>query len=419
MKRSIRFLSLLLCVLLSLPTFGCAKAEEIDLTVAQSNAGTLYIQIPEDATAQTLYARDRLVFFVQEKLGVTLDSGSEPNGECVLVLGNVGDEVCTKLAKKLKGLGEYAVRASGDRITVLADNEAFLYDAVEYLIEKMSVTASEIRLQGTVDCISAGNTASLRYMFTQSTVLESTSTRFGTLPFHPEDIRGTQGGCRVGNYHYQTYIKNDKESNELNNICYIGKYDLTTQTVVQYSERLDLNHANDVTYNSRTNELVVVHNKPRYTQLSIIDPDTLTLKRTVDLPGPVYAVTYNATRDEYAVGRSNSQNIHRVTNDFKFVTKDPYTATPTTKTYTTQGICSDDTFIYCVLYDGLHAKTSAMQNVITVYDWYGNYVGTINFENERLEPENISVVDGTLHVLSHSTTCGVFHDIVPCLPAAD
>ena len=38
------------------------------------------------------------------------------------------------------------------------------------------------------------------------------------------------------------------------------------------------------------------------------------------------------------------------------------------------------------------------RNVITVYDWDGNFVGVIELDVGNIEPENISVVDDTICV---------------------
>ena len=56
----------------------------------------------------------------------------------------------------------------------------------------------------------------------------------------------------------------------------------------------------------------------------------------------------------------------------------PFSPTPDTAGYITQGCACDARYIYFVLY---------RQNVITVYDWEG-------------EPENLSQVGGSLYVAS-------------------
>lgn len=414
----IRIFSLLLCVLLLLPlAAGCSTPAKADIPVVEDGKAALYICMPEEHTAQTLYARDRLVFFVQQKTGVTLGSGTAADipasAAAVLYLGDCGTELTQKLAKGLKGKDEFRFAVEEAAIAVVADSEAFLYDAVDYLIARMSSDSAgtSLRVQGEIEPAVAGDTLSLRYLLSKGAV-ETESVLHSYIPHHPDGIKGTQGGCLVGNYYYQTFIKTDKDSDELYNITYLGCYDMESKTMLAYSDLLDLNHANDVTYNAKTGELFVVHNKPRYNQLSVIDPETMTLKRTVQLPLSVYAVTYNETRDQYVVGISGGRDVRILGADFQLATKDPIYASKDVEGYTTQGICSDDTFIYAVLYDGKSAQTKR-ENVVAVYDWYGNRVGLIYVDVDKLEPENVSVRDGQLIVLAASQKGGALYEIRP------
>ena len=56
--------------------------------------------------------------------------------------------------------------------------------------------------------------------------------------------------------------------------------------------------------------------------------------------------------------------------------------------YTKQGICCDDEYIYFLYYK---------LNAVAIYDWDGNFVTLIYFDVLG-EPENISVVNGTIYV---------------------
>ena len=425
-----RLLCLLLCVFALLPLFtACGtKSESVEITLVENGKAQLYIQLPKDTPAQVLYAKDRLLYYVQEKTGASLKSGTKEKSDVpTITLGNGVDDFSAAQCEGLEG-EVFRIHAAAQRITVVATNEAFLYDAIDHLIEKMSYDeeTNTLKLCGVLDTTSAGDITSLRYMFTQGTTIGTTEEVECTVPFLPgedgvlgtsDDITGTQGGCRVGNYHYQCIIKTDKASNQLNNITYVVKYDLTTKQTVACSELLDLNHANDITYNEKTGELVIAHNTPRPRMLTFMDPDTLTVTRREELPGEIYAITYSATRDTYMVGVSGGQRLRPVSADLTHLTSTPYDATPSASLCTTQGICSDDTFIYCALYDGKNKNTSNMQNRITVYDWYGNYVGTINMWLDKQEPENVSIVNGEFFVLAHTSgTGGVIYRVTPVAP---
>lgn len=432
-----RILCLLLALLCIIPLYGCEKEEKepepvsVDIALVEGGEAKLYVRLPADTPAQILYAKDRLVFHVKERTGATLECGTEAKaGVPTITLGNNIDEFSTKRYEKTEG-DVYRIHAAEQRITVVAANEAFLYDAIDALIKKMAYDAetNTLRLSGVLDETAAGDKTSLRYMFTQSKTVATTEQAQNTIPFHPgadgtpgtaDDVKGTQGGCRVGNYHYQCIIKTDAESNQLNNITYVCKYDLTTGEVVKYSELLDLNHANDITYNQNTNELVIVHNAPRGKTLTCLDPDSLTMTRRVQLETSAYAITYSAARDQYMIGVSGGQKLRPVSADFKNLTIYPYNATETSKQCTTQGIGSDETFIYCALYDSKYKVSPNMQNRLTVYDWYGNYVGTINISVDRREPENVSVVNGEIFVLAYASgKGGVIYQITPTGPVME
>ena len=68
----------------------------------------------------------------------------------------------------------------------------------------------------------------------------------------------------------------------------------------------------------------------------------------------------------------------------------PFSPTPDTAGYITQGCACDARYIYFVLY---------RQNVITVYDWEGRHIRTLPITVSG-EPENLSQVGGSLYVAS-------------------
>ncbi len=217
---------------------------------------------------------------------------------------------------------------------------------------------------------------------------------------HSDGVSTTvQGGYTDGTYHYQLFIKKDTASDEENNIVRLVKYDLESGQQVQVSDPLPLNHANDLTYNAKRGVFVAVHNNPNRKWVSLIDPETLTVIETVKMDVKIYSISYNEARDQYVVGLSGGQTFRFLDADFKPVDDVIYEPTELTKGYTTQGATSDENFIYFVLYN---------QNVITVYDWDGNFVTLIKLTVEG-EPENLSVVGGDIYVATgHGGLCSVY-----------
>lgn len=201
-----------------------------------------------------------------------------------------------------------------------------------------------------------------------------------------------QGGCTDGEYYYQAYIINDSSSDQFNNPCVIAKYDLETGKLVKETEVLQLHHANDMTYNSKLDCLVIAHNQPVANCITYMDPDTLEIIDQFAIDYFMFALDYNATTDQYVIGLTSSQTFCILNSDFEAVTE---VFQPSTRTngYTTQGAAIDDDFIYFTFY---------RSNVISVYDWEGNFVTLIEMEeyiqDARFEPENLTVIDGEIYV---------------------
>lgn len=212
----------------------------------------------------------------------------------------------------------------------------------------------------------------------------------------------SQGGYTDGKYHYQLFIKKDTDSNEENNVVRLVKYDLEEGKQVQVSEPLPLNHANDLTYNAKRGVFVAVHNNPHRKWVSLIDPETLTVIETIKMDIKIYSISYNEARDQYVVGLSGGQTFRFLNADFQPIDDVIYQPTELTAGYTTQGATSDENFIYFVLYN---------RNVITVYDWDGNFVTLIRLTVEG-EPENLSVVDGTVYVATGHAGTTIVYELV-------
>ncbi len=187
-----------------------------------------------------------------------------------------------------------------------------------------------------------------------------------------------QGGCTDGKYCY--YALNDGV-----NKAYIFKYSIEDWSLVARSEVLPLDHSNDICYNPDTHELFVVHNAPNRNTVSRVDPDTLEIKETFKIPAEIFSMSYNQSRGLYIVGLSHGQDFALLDSSFKIVKR--YKANNTG--YTTQGVESDDDFIYFVQYK---------QNVIMIYDWNGKFVNRIDLSIAGEEPENISLIEGEFYI---------------------
>lgn len=144
---------------------------------------------------------------------------------------------------------------------------------------------------------------------------------------------------------------------------------------VLVSKEMKLDHANDMTYDSKRDLLVIPNMLGKI--ITRIDPETLTIHSQVDapLPGTPWAIAYNASRDCYVVAAGGRLCI----TDENFVPKTSFPTVSSSKPQVGQGMDADDHFIYMPLSPSSDAGGNKY-NVIMVYDWDGNFVREIPLE---------------------------------------
>lgn len=289
----------------------------------------------------------------------------------------------------------FGIRTTDSKIVIAAADPINLARAVDTFFASCPFTVDDatgrICLNLEMDHISQPYDYFAEIIPTADT-LSSTAEKLMTVKAPDDKSKTVQGGYTDGKYHYQAFIRKDTASNEQNNVDVIVKTDLATGEVVKTSGPLPLNHANDITYNPKIDRLVVVHNNPNRTHVSLIDPETLELVETKKIPYSIYCIEYNETRDQYVVGLSGGQSFTFLDGNLKRISSvKAAKPTPRTNGYTTQGVTADDNYIYFVLYN---------QNVITVYDWDFNFVTLIEMDLGKVEPENLSIVGNDLYVIT-------------------
>ena len=187
----------------------------------------------------------------------------------------------------------------------------------------------------------------------------------------------SQGCCSDGVYIYGA-IRNSDETGVI-----IRKHKLSDGSYVATSKVLFLGHGNDLTYDSKNNRIVCARGGTLGNELIFIDPNTLTITGSVAIDTYAGAITYNEKYDCYAISRGG-KTLEILNSDFEIIK----TYTRTDKTgYTAQGMGSDDNYIYFPM------SYQDKKNVIVVYDWYGNYVMTIQSDVTR-EAESMFWVNG-------------------------
>ncbi len=209
------------------------------------------------------------------------------------------------------------------------------------------------------------------------------------------DVKGfgvLQGSCTDGEYAY-LFLHNKRA--KLTNkefpalaMDLIYKVDLSTWEIAAVSEPLALDHANSATFNSKTGQLIVCNGAPDDTILSIVDPETLTMIDQITLRWHVDGISYNESRDQYALRLSAGQDFF-ITTDADFQETGSCEGVDTALSI--QNIDSDDDYIY-ILNTGV-SKNPGVETV-TVYDWDGNYVSAFRLDS-KLESEGLFHVGDT------------------------
>ncbi|MGN1166278.1 MAG: hypothetical protein ACI4S2_07635 [Lachnospiraceae bacterium] len=192
-----------------------------------------------------------------------------------------------------------------------------------------------------------------------------------------------QGSCTDGTYAYYLLYNSYAEK------CKIVKVKMSTLKVVKVSGVLNVAHGNDMTYNSQKKILVIVHSTGSDPKaLTSVNPDTLKIKesRHITIPNKLSGGTvtdaknataftglaYSAGRQEYALLLSHNYNFVILDSDLNPVR---YVKVTKKNNYTMQGIDATDDYILVAQ----SPKTSSQKyNIITVYDWEGNYISKMN-----------------------------------------
>ena len=186
-----------------------------------------------------------------------------------------------------------------------------------------------------------------------------------------------QGACTDGTYGYVAMrtLNNDDGV--------IARVDLASGKVVAYSEPLPINHANDMTYNPETRQIIVVHNAPNRQLISFVDVDTLTLVSTANIGYNIFCMAYDEIGRRYVVGLSGGTDFRILDENLQPVAD--CTGKPGT---VTQGVYCDQKYIYFPMSD---------PNRLVVYDWDGNYIVTMMLTFGK-ESESAFWCDGSLWI---------------------
>ncbi len=213
-----------------------------------------------------------------------------------------------------------------------------------------------------------------------------------------------QGSCQASGYGY--YALNDRNLNKSK----IVKVKLSTMKVVKVSKALDIYHANDITANTKEGYLVVNHSSGDPLGLSIIDMNTLKIKRDVTIPNRVSglfnaaeakdgagiskirgvsSIAYNAQRDCYVASVWSTHDIVELDANFK-PTRIIALADKSSGSYQNIAVGND------VIVVSTCPNEEQGSNILWCYDWDGQLLSKIYLPNST-ELESVFFEGSRLH----------------------
>ena len=227
-----------------------------------------------------------------------------------------------------------------------------------------------------------------------------------------------QGAGTDGTYSYSTITQKGND-----NYVKIVKTRLSDMKVVKTSGLLNLNHANDVTYDSANGRLVVTHNKINRKRVSFVNPSTLTVTGYKDIQIPntlkgatkeqlsaikgFASVTYmreGKYAGHYIAIISSYHNFLVLDQNFKPVEYISVAAKYNSEQVYYQGVDA----IGDKLYVGVYPRNYSQKNMISVYDMDGEYKGTI-YLIKGFEMENVYHAGGTQYVTLYKPVTKVWY----------
>lgn len=223
------------------------------------------------------------------------------------------------------------------------------------------------------------------------------------IPTTEDRYKVMQGCCTDGKYMYAFLEKKNQDvDGETRSLCRVFKVDLETWEVLEMSEPLKVDHANGVTYNTKTNEIFVTHFNYNSYLISVVDPETLTVTRSFELEHPSRGLAYNAEMDQYAVLVYGKSDIVIYDADWKELAYYECAIPNLAK----QCMSWDGKYLYMSYTGALDADTRGSE-VIACYDWNGNFCGVFRLAS-YYELESTIHVNGETYMAFNNDGCKVF-----------
>ena len=385
------------------PTEPETEPAPTELVIDAENAGRILVAYyKENAPASdSIYkSADSFRKIIKDKTGLAVKltrvRQTSDNQSVTFLIGDTPYEETEQVRASLPE-NSYTVQIIDRKIVVIGSNEILTVKALQELCTRIR-DDSELAAEGKLtvrpeDCFTV--TLDQPYTIADMVADGLTVTADYAEILHAEkqgQYSISQGAASDGTYVYVA-LRNSDDTGAV-----IVKYRLDDGSFVAKSSVLQLGHANDMTYNTAKNILVVAHGQKQGKILTLVNPETLEFIEDVNIEKGSGAITYNPATDSYAISQGG-KTLHMLDKDLVYVTS--YERTKLSG-YTAQGMGSDESYIYFPM-------SGSGQNILDTFDWDGNRVTQIILPTPH-ESESLFYVNGR-HFVSFNYDGGTVYEI--------
>lgn len=311
----------------------------------------------------------------------------------------IGDTPYEETAAVKESLPEnsYAVRLMGRKIVIIGSNEVLTVKALKDFCDRV-LNNPELTKEGSITIrpedsftVTLDTPYTIKDMVADGMTVTADYTEILHAPGQGQ-YSISQGAASDGTYAYIA-LRNSNDTGAV-----IVKYRLDDGSFVAKSPVLKLGHANDMTFNTEKNLLVVAHGQKEGKIITLVNPETLEFIEDVNIEKGAGAITYNPATNSYAISQGG-KSLHMLDADLKYVISHERTKLDG---YTAQGMGSDEGYIYFPM-------SGSGQNILDTFDWEGNRITQIILPTPH-ESESLFYVNGR-HFVSFNYNGGTIYEI--------
>ncbi len=300
-----------------------------------------------------------------------------------------------------KSISQFELNSSYEKVDLFLEDKSQSNAISKYSILSQETIFPDVNINVTLKALTKSDTDFID-------ILDTTDLRI------PGDVTnyyfGLQGGCYDGQYYYYSFIVKNASGTQVDTriACVEKNTDGSFSVVALNSGLIDpLQHANDMTYNENTDEIVIACCSEYEQRICTISAEQLQNESApknfieYDISCVISSIDYNKTRNQYVVSTKEAKNYLVVLDgNFNLIKgigdKTTYTSD---ENWNRQGISCDNKYIYYSYFlSSGNTTTYTLQNKIRIFDWSGNYIKTLLIDvvegTDRIyEIENIIFTD--------------------------